>query len=293
MIIFILCVAFLCPAYGQGPLGDVTGRSSKQQLPFPEEETAPPPKFEVQPPKPPAPGARTGVPVTAFIKEIRIVGNTVFTAEQLAEVTAPYTNRELTSEDLEALRMALTVFYINHGYVNSGAVIPDQAVTDGVLTVRIIEGHLSQIDVEGNSLFRPSYLIDRVKLPPSQPLNIHAIQERLQILQQDERIIVVNAELRPGTKPGEAVLGLKVKEENWFRAYFDFNNYQSPTVGAEMGLVTLQHLSLTGRGDVLSFTYGASRGIDPRIETFYTLPVNQSDGTLTFEYRKNDFNVVE
>src|SRR5688572_32644258 len=78
------------------------------------------PKFE------PIPGLRV------FVRDIRVTGSSVFTAEDLAKVTAPYLNRELTSEDLEALRVALTLLYVNNGYVNSGAILPDQTVTENV-----------------------------------------------------------------------------------------------------------------------------------------------------------------
>ena len=103
-------------------------------------------------------------------KQIKIVGNTVFTEEQLSQVTAPYINRRLTSEDMEALRVALTVFYVNQGYINSGAIIPDQEVIDGVLTIQVIEGRLSRIELEGNRLFRAEYLRDRIQPPAGVPL---------------------------------------------------------------------------------------------------------------------------
>jgi len=56
----------------------------------------------------------------------------------------PYTNREITSEELEDARRAVTVYYISHGYINSGAVIPDQTPDNGVITIRIVEGALSR-----------------------------------------------------------------------------------------------------------------------------------------------------
>ena len=60
-----------------------------------------------------------------------------------------------------------------------------------------------------------------------------ALQERLQFLQQDERIARFAAELRPGVQRGESLLLVKVEETNPFKVEFAFNNYQSPTVGAE------------------------------------------------------------
>ena len=79
--------------------------------------------------------------VKVFVREIRVLGSTVFTPEELAQVTDPYRNREITSEDMEALRLAMTLLYVKHGYSTSGAVLPDQAITDGVLTLQIIEGN--------------------------------------------------------------------------------------------------------------------------------------------------------
>jgi hemolysin activation/secretion protein len=55
----------------------------------------------------------------------------------------------LTTEDLEALRLALTHLYVEHGYITSGAIIPDQTVTDGVITLDLIEGRLHDIEVAG------------------------------------------------------------------------------------------------------------------------------------------------
>ena len=93
---------------------------------------APPPLAPV--PAPPAgPELREFPGLTVLVKDIELRGNTVFTHEQLSEVTAPYTNRAPTTEDIEALRLALTLYYINRGYVTSGAVVPDQDLASDVL----------------------------------------------------------------------------------------------------------------------------------------------------------------
>jgi hemolysin activation/secretion protein len=73
-----------------------------------------------------------------YIREIEVTGSTVFSPETIAEKTAPYEDRDLTMADLESLRRDLTLLYVNDGYVNSGAVIPDQTVTDGTLTIAIV-----------------------------------------------------------------------------------------------------------------------------------------------------------
>src|SRR2546422_7641736 len=212
----------------------------------------PPPGSVLPPPPPPPPQKGAPLPLSAFVREIRISGSTVFTPEQLAQVTAPYTNRKLTSEDLEALRVALTKFYIDRGYVTSGSIIPDQAITEGVITLQVIEGRLGHIEVEGTYWFRPEYLEDRIALGAGPPVNINALQERLLLLQDTPGITRLNAELRPGVARGQSVLNVKVAEAFPIKAWLEFNNYLSPSVGSERGLATLVHKSLTGPGDIMT-----------------------------------------
>jgi hemolysin activation/secretion protein len=61
-----------------------------------------------------------------LVKEFRFQGNHVFSNGELAKLLEKYKGRELTAEDLEQARQDLTLLYINKGYVNSGAVLPDQ-----------------------------------------------------------------------------------------------------------------------------------------------------------------------
>ena len=96
--------------------------------------------------------------VKVFVREFRFQGNTVFLARELAQVVGHYLQRELDSGELEDARRALTLHYVSKGYVNSGAVLDDQPVTDGVITFRIVEGRLSQIDVRSNAWLRASYI---------------------------------------------------------------------------------------------------------------------------------------
>jgi hemolysin activation/secretion protein len=252
-----------------------------------------PPGLDLPSPRPPgAPGTGATGP-KIMVKEIQVVGSTAFTPQQLAEVTTPYNNRELTAEDLEALRLGLTRYYINHGYVTSGAVVPEQDVADGVLTMRIIEGKITAVNVEDTKWFRPAYFRSRINLAAGPPLHVGELENRLRIIQSNPRIERINAELLPGLAVGENTLNVKVKEANPFKAWLEFNNYQSPVVGAEQGFVTLAHRNLFGFGDTLSLQYGRSAGVNPMLNFRYEIPVSPRDTTVAFQYRRFDFAVKE
>jgi len=279
------------------PIFDPTGRSGEPPAPL---------KKEFKPPTPVPLPTLPVVPVPlegevkkplgqiqVFASDIHVTGSTVFSDAELAEVTAPYKNRTLITEDLERLRLALTLLYVNRGYITSGAIVPDQDVIRGAITIQIIEGSLAKIDVEGHDWFRAGYLRDRIERGARTPLRLEPLQERLQLLQQDPRIERINAELRPGEKRGDSILQLNVKEASPWKAWLDFSNYQTPVVGAERGLATIAHQNVTGNGDTFSFTYGRSQGVNPIVDTSYSLPLNRYDTTFIASYRRNDFLVVD
>jgi hemolysin activation/secretion protein len=228
-----------------------------------------------------------------FVRDIQVIGYRAFSDADIAEITAPFTNRTLLTEDLERLRLALTLLYINHGYLTSGAIIPDQDVVSGIITVQIIEGTLTRIDVEGNRWFRSSHLRDRLSLGIRTPVTLAPLQEQLQLLQQDRRIERINAELRPGDQKGESVLHVRVADKQPFRASMEVNNYQTPLVGEIRGIGKLVSNNLTGHGDQLSLGYGQSSGAYPIIDASYVLPFTRYGTTFSPYYRRYGFRLIE
>ena len=273
-------------------------------LPLPPPRPKLPDKPQVTPPvlPPMEPPAEPTVPkppdrTSSFriaVKDIVFKGNTVFTAAQLREVTDPFIQKgEVTAEDIEAMRLAVTRYYVDRGYATSGAIVPDQDLADQILTIRIIEGRLTKIDVEDNYWFRSPYIRWRVERGAGPPVNVLTLQEHLQLLQLDSRFTRINANLKPGLALGESYLNLRVTEANPIRVRLGFNNYLSPTVGAEQGFLAVEHQNVTGFGDQLSVYAAGSSGAHPIVTVGYAIPIHPSDTTLSFQYRRFAFAVRE
>ncbi|MDH3598198.1 MAG: BamA/TamA family outer membrane protein [Candidatus Tectomicrobia bacterium] len=246
----------------------------------------------VLPPVPPA--DRDPVPlVRVRVQRIIVSGSSVFSPQEIAAVTRPYIGREVTSEQLETLRLALTQLYLDHGYINSGAILPDQTVTGGGIRFRIIEGELTEVVIANSRWFRDSYLRRRLRLGIDRPLHLGALQERLQLLEQDDRIARFQAQLRPGLRLGESELHVRVEEALPFTLALEFNNHQSPTVRAERGQLTVVHRNLTGYGDTLSALVEGASEQNLRLDARYSLPLNPQDTTASVQYQRNHSLVTE
>lgn len=237
-----------------------------------------------------------------FVREFRFQGNTVFSSDELSSITASYLNRELTSEQLEEVRRMITAFYVEFGYMNSGATLPDQDIKDGVVTFQIIEGTLSDIRLRGkNRWLRDSYITDRLWRWASSPLRITKLKEGLLLLRQDPNVKQINAELRPGSRPGDSYLDVYLQEEQPFRLGLQVDNQRPPSVGAEEIVLFGADYDLTGNGDLLEFSYGIAHNGQDSFEFSgaqdesgsYTLPVHSSGTTIKVFGSRSDTSVIE
>ena len=242
-------------------------------------------------PQPQSPEQEVPPRTRVFVRKVKVVGSTVFTPQELASVTERYEDRYLTSEDLEALRIKLTQLYVDRGFVNSGALLPDQTVKDGIVIYDIIEGELTDIAITGNRWFRDGYLRRRVEV--GKPLNLNDLQRNIELLLDDSRIRRIMADLKPGLRLGESTLDMRVEDQRPFRLTVDINNYQPPSIGALREIFTFEDVNLLGWGDTLLLQYGRSEGLQPLLDFRYAVPVTKWDTTVSFEYQRNSNTVIE
>lgn len=258
-------------------------------------EPAPPqrPEFTLPPIPEPLPGELPLAQQPSLeVREFRVTGSSVFSEAELARITAPYAGRPIGAEELEGLRRELTLLYVDAGYLNSGAVLPDQDVREGVVHYRIVEGRLADVAVEGNRWFRSGYLERRILRGAHTPLDVAELEKELQRLQQDPRIRRVQAELLPGERPGEARLRASFEEELPFFAAVEFSNHDSPSIGQYRVQLDLADRNLTGWGDVLRLMGAWTPGLWDG-EAGYEIPITAWDTTLGAWFRQGRSEVVE
>jgi hemolysin activation/secretion protein len=250
----------------------------------------------------PPPPARLTMPAQLFVREFRFEGNTVFSSAELTKVTATFTNRSITTDELEDARRAVTVYYISHGYINSGATVPDQDPEKGVILIRIVEGTLSTIEMHTNRWLRDDYITSRLRRWSGPPLNMNDLKEGLQILRQNPNVKQIKAELKPGAAPGEGILDMRVTDEQPFRLGLEIDNHRPPSDGSEEISLVAADLNLTGHSDPLDLKYGiANSGADQgwgfsgldNIEGSYTLPLNRYDTTFGVRGSRYNSSIVE
>ncbi len=229
-----------------------------------------------------------------FVNKIVLSGNTVFSHADLGNVTGAYENRVISAEMLQSLRLALTRMYVDQGYINSGVVIPDQQIEEGVVRLSVIEGKLGGTSITGNHMLKDGYIkdrLDRAILTGEKPLNVFVLQRNLKLLKDDPHIDALHGRVVPGKRKGEAFLHLEVDESPRRSVVLNMDNHGSPETGSTGGELTLNYRSLLGMGDDLYAAYLKTKGVDScRLK--YTLPVNRLQTSLTAEIDRSWTRVV-
>jgi len=217
---------------------------------------------------------------------------------------------DLTFEDLLKVRSAITQYYLDEGYINSFAFIPEQdfSAENGIVEIRIVEGKLSEPvdynvtsnreDFNGEDFKKYVMMLLEPYLEEgrnNQVLNQNRLEDALRLLQQDARIGSITARLEQTEALNVSILRINAQESApppIAQLQFNSNNNRSPSVGSIQLQPQLRlHLSRlfdssSRLQDQLDIAYTFTEGTD-NFEISYVRPLRENliDETLEISYR--------
>lgn len=233
----------------------------------------------LQPEKPAEPAAMQPVAgMTVVVREFRFAGNTLISSEQLAPVVAEYIGRPLDFAQLQAAAAAVAAAYRQAGWIVR-AYLPRQDITEGIVTLQIVEAVFGSVLLEGEEPARLklsqtlSYF--ESAQPKGEPLNTDRLDRAL-LLADDLPGIVVAGTLQEGADQAETDLVLKLADEPLAIGEIAADNTGSRSTGKDRLTANLTLNSPLGFGDALSASAIHTSGSD-YARLGYTVPVG-TDG---------------
>jgi len=276
----------------------IAQQQNEDRFPQPAPDTTPLPTEDKQPIQPqpiPTPETTpTEASVTIQVKKVNITGSTIFKPEKFNSIIKSVEGREVTLEDLRKIADAITQLYLDRGYITSRAVLVDQTINDGVVEIRVFEGGIEKIEVQGTKRLNPNYVRSRIALGTGQPLSTEKLENQLRLLRFDPLLENIEATLRPGTQIGKSILVVRVTENPNFRGQLGIDNFSPPSIGSERFAISGSYNNLTGNGDEISASfYRTLQGGANIYDLSYRLPINPMNGTLQLRTSINNNQVVE
>lgn len=224
------------------------------------------------------PGRKSGAGFV--IREVNFRGNTLFSDAELAEVASRYLSRHIEMADLEALRIELTRYYTDRGYVNSGAILPSQHVNNGILYFQIIEGKVGKVHISVGNVPSVELITKKLKADvESEILNVIKLQEMVQVLIADSLVSHIDMNLVPTSNPALAHVNIAMEVAERYQFSVTSNNHSSPGIGENQLKISSLIRNATGYGDQLHFDLALNRE-SRAIAADYSIPINRHGTNL-------------
>ena len=234
------------------------------------------------------------VPKTLTVQRFEIVGSTVFQPWELANVTQPFEEQVLSIEGLQKAADAVTRYYADHGYLTSRAVLSDQTIEGGTVQIRVVEGSLETLTIEGTKGVPQRYLRNRIALAGLKPFNQEHLEYELRQLRSDPLFSTLEATIKEGSSVGKSVMTLTVKEAPSLIGSASLNNHGSKTVGKQQVALTGGIQSFAGYADLLTLSQVRSMtGGTSAFQASYQFPLNAKQGSVSLQLAKTSYQVTE
>jgi len=204
--------------------------------------------------------------------------------------------RVFSINQLQEAANKVAAYYREHGYILAQAFVPAQQVTNGEVTVQVLEGRLADVLVEGNKGYSAPTLTRPFKSLVGEPLDKDSIESALLTLTNYPGITAFGV-LGAGSDVGTTNLTLRVQSEDRFRTETVVDNYGTQFAGEYRGQATFTFNDPLHRADRLKLTglYGASTSKGSSHGAYggldYEIPLFSPNDSLRFVHLTNAYNV--
>ena len=214
--------------------------------------------------------------LTFVVKQFVFVGNSKVSGAELQSIVADLIGKPITFDDLKRATDAITEYYREQGWLVR-VILPQQDITDGTVTLRIVEAKLGGIKINNQSKRVSDARVEAWiygRIPQDSELSLDQLDHALLTLNDLPDVAVVGS-LQEGAKPGDTILLITVTDKPLFNGQVAVDNYGSSSSGTVRGSALVNVNGPLGIGDQVS-VYGMYSQGNNYGRLSYTLPVGNS-----------------
>lgn len=235
------------------PGGVEPGRIQREQTPTQSPQSTTKPVLPAVTP-PGSPEGAGGIRFT--LQSLTFEGNSVISTEELMGAANLLIGQPVAVNEIFDLAKRITRLYAERGYALSVAFVPEQDIVNGRVRIRIVEGYIKEVLVEGDlDLTDPLVSAHASALKISRPLTTVELERYLLLLNDIPGLKARSAiEKIPGANDGGMKLLIKT-ELDPVEANFNFNNRGSDALGQERGQFDVSLNNLLGLHEEIALSY--------------------------------------
>jgi hemolysin activation/secretion protein len=224
-----------------------------------------------------------------LIKKFILNGVTLFKVEDFSPFLSQYRDKYLRVGDFNEIANYIQKFYRQKGYITTFVYVPVQKIVDNTIEVRVIEGCIGNIEVEGGKYFDKEFVRKRFRVREGDLVLYKDLIRNIRGLNTNPDR-TVKAVLLPGERKETTDIVLKVTDQNPRHVFLEYNNRGTKYTGKSRFGVGFEDNNLFGFDDMLSLRYQRSNERLNGGSIDYNIPINYLGTRLGgyFGYAKVD-----
>lgn len=186
------------------------------------------------------------------VAQYRVEGSSLLSDAQIQATLGPYTGPDRQFADVQRARQALEALYREAGFGSLQVLLPEQALTQGVVRFLVVEPRLGRVLIEGVQHFGEDNV--RRALPTlreGEPLNTRALGANLRLANESpSRRMALS--LQAGQSAQTLDARLEVADEKPWRVFASLDNSGTRETGRSRLAFGWQHANVLDRDQVVT-----------------------------------------
>jgi hemolysin activation/secretion protein len=238
--------------------------------------------------------ATAEAPPTIGLKEIRFKGVKSFSNDSIQTMVSKFLGIPLQYDDLLDVVYTVENFYKQNNYL-ARVMLTQQDITEGVLTVDVVESVLSKVQVDQQMATMPSTQAHVLALlqrhsPAGKQFNSNGLDRGLSLANELPGVSV-SGSLHEGDEQGETELILKLYKNQSRRMELVADNFGSRATGDQRVMGNFSSINPTDRGDLFSLSSIITKGSE-YLRGAYSLPIGLDGWRAGLNASAMDYEVV-
>lgn len=196
------------------------------------------------------------------VKSLRVIGQAAYSEADLIAITGFVAGREVAVADLRGMALKIADHYHRNGYVVAQAFLPAQDITDGAVTIVVLEGRYGNVILRNQTSLSDALAAEMLAgIKTGDTIAVGPLETRLLLL-SDIPGVDVKTTLTPGAAVGSSDLIVDVTPGQRITGSIEGDNAGNRYTGRYRLGATVNFNNPSGSGDVISLrALGSGAGL--------------------------------
>ncbi|MGC6531025.1 MAG: POTRA domain-containing protein [Candidatus Puniceispirillaceae bacterium] len=209
---------------------------------------------------------------------------------ELKRIEKSVTGAEITLEAIKTVLDEVNALYLEKGFELSRALLPEQIVTDGKVTIQLVEATVGKIHLENIENLKDEFVRDHLAAVEGDFISLRDLETSIRIYNLSNKSKLAT-ELAPGAEFGETDIFVDVAEPDKVELpSVSVNNYANQTSDWRQNAISVTWNNLLGIDDETAVSYTDGDGSTSQSFS-YSMPVDNKGTNISVALSGSDTKI--